>query len=470
MLLDPPTNNTDHVLPTALATLAPAQAQGSEDETTIPGECSVSGVQVVVIVLVVVVVTALVSCVLGHSKMGARLWSQRRTSRAARLPPSPQHSQTILTPNTFTHSVFPKLWRTGKDDRGGVPAKTSRRRSRSRTGSRVLERMVEDQRALHNMPPTNPVLYVCEGMSGSVGEAMAAARDRATRYQSVQQDFALGLPHQVRRPDGEERRHCTIPNMKPYAATSDSQEAETTREYIKPPPNKTLFDVPPRSYSMGMLNRDWDVVSSGMHPHQQHHHNHYSAPLDPAGSAASSSSSSPSSSWPSWGSGDESSRGSPRRVRKTLGFGQKGSPSLLSNCIAPFTSPKNERAPQSPQDGGRRANRHQGVLNSGTLMSSQDQYCPGGSTWSDITTVSVPCGSSHSPNYPSGSGASQGTLGSGMGVQGDPPHLYEQSSQSGCSAPADHELPPLYSEVIENPTVCRSVSRPSEQRTNSGKI
>ncbi|XP_068219092.1 uncharacterized protein [Palaemon carinicauda] len=418
MLLDPPTNNTDHVLPTALATLAPAQAQGSEDETTIPGECSVSGVQVVVIVLVVVVVTALVSCVLGHSKMGARLWSQRRTSRAARLPPSPQHSQTILTPNTFTHSV----------------------------------------------------LYVCEGMSGSVGEAMAAARDRATRYQSVQQDFALGLPHQVRRPDGEERRHCTIPNMKPYAATSDSQEAETTREYIKPPPNKTLFDVPPRSYSMGMLNRDWDVVSSGMHPHQQHHHNHYSAPLDPAGSAASSSSSSPSSSWPSWGSGDESSRGSPRRVRKTLGFGQKGSPSLLSNCIAPFTSPKNERAPQSPQDGGRRANRHQGVLNSGTLMSSQDQYCPGGSTWSDITTVSVPCGSSHSPNYPSGSGASQGTLGSGMGVQGDPPHLYEQSSQSGCSAPADHELPPLYSEVIENPTVCRSVSRPSEQRTNSGKI
>ncbi|XP_066973587.1 uncharacterized protein [Macrobrachium rosenbergii] len=353
--------------------------------------------------------------------MGARLWSQRRTSRAARPPPSPQHSQTILTPTTFTHSV----------------------------------------------------LYVCEGMSGSVGEAMAAARDRATRYQSVQQDFALGLPHQVRRPDGEERR-CTIPNMKPFAPTSDSQEAETTREYIKPPPNKTLFDVPPRSYSMGMLNREWDVVPSGMHPHQQqqqqHHHNHYSAPLDPAGSAASSSSSSPSSSWPSWGSGDESSRGSPRRVRKTLGFGQKGSPSLLSNCIAPFTSPKNERVPQSPQDGGRRANRHQGVLSTGTLLSSQDQYCPAASTWADITTVSVPCGSSHSPNYPSGSGTSQGTLGSGMGVPGDPPHLYEQSSQSGCSAPADHELPPLYSEVIENPTVCRSVSRPSEQRTNSGKI
>ncbi|XP_066973583.1 uncharacterized protein [Macrobrachium rosenbergii] len=421
MLLDPPTNNTEHVLPTALATLAPAQAQGSEDETTVPGECTVSGVQVVVIVLVVVVVTALVSCVLGHSKMGARLWSQRRTSRAARPPPSPQHSQTILTPTTFTHSV----------------------------------------------------LYVCEGMSGSVGEAMAAARDRATRYQSVQQDFALGLPHQVRRPDGEERR-CTIPNMKPFAPTSDSQEAETTREYIKPPPNKTLFDVPPRSYSMGMLNREWDVVPSGMHPHQQqqqqHHHNHYSAPLDPAGSAASSSSSSPSSSWPSWGSGDESSRGSPRRVRKTLGFGQKGSPSLLSNCIAPFTSPKNERVPQSPQDGGRRANRHQGVLSTGTLLSSQDQYCPAASTWADITTVSVPCGSSHSPNYPSGSGTSQGTLGSGMGVPGDPPHLYEQSSQSGCSAPADHELPPLYSEVIENPTVCRSVSRPSEQRTNSGKI
>ncbi|XP_064090264.1 uncharacterized protein LOC135204157 isoform X5 [Macrobrachium nipponense] len=412
MLLDPPTNNTEHVLPTALATLAPAQAQGSEDETTVPGECT----------------------------------------------------------------GFPELMEDRKDDRGGggggLPAKTSRRRSRSRTGSRVLERMIEDQQAQHNMPPTMPVLYMCEGMSGSVAEAMAAARDRATRYQSVQQDFALGLPHQVRRPDGEERR-CTIPNMKPFAATSDSQEAETTREYIKPPPNKTLFDVPPRSYSMGVLNREWDVAPGGMHLHQQqqqHHHNHYSAPLDPAGSAASSSSSSPSTSWPSWGSGDESSRGSPRRARKTLGFGQKGSPSLLSNCIAPFTSPKNERVPQSPQDGGRKANRHQVVLNTGTLLSSQDQYCPAASTWADITTVSVPCGSSHSPNYPSGSGTSQGTLGSGMGVPGDPPHLYEQSSQSGCSAPADHELPELYSEVIENPTVCRSVSRPSEQRTNSGKI
>lgn len=36
MLFDPPTNNTDHVPPTALATLAPAQAQGRLGTSSIP--------------------------------------------------------------------------------------------------------------------------------------------------------------------------------------------------------------------------------------------------------------------------------------------------------------------------------------------------------------------------------------------------------------------------------------------------
>lgn len=58
------------------------------------------------------------------------------------------------------------------------------------------------------------VLYVCEGMNNSMGEAMAA-RDRTTRLHSVQQDITLGLPYQVQRPDGEER----YPSKKPFTTT-----------------------------------------------------------------------------------------------------------------------------------------------------------------------------------------------------------------------------------------------------------
>ncbi|MPC42448.1 hypothetical protein E2C01_036070 [Portunus trituberculatus] len=48
-----------------------------------------------------------------------------------------------------------------------------------------------------------------------MGDAMAAhARDRSTRYQSVQQDTTLGFPYQVQRPDGEER----YPSKKPHPA------------------------------------------------------------------------------------------------------------------------------------------------------------------------------------------------------------------------------------------------------------
>ncbi|KAG0713079.1 hypothetical protein GWK47_017030 [Chionoecetes opilio] len=68
------------------------------------------------------------------------------------------------------------------------------------------------------------VLYVCEGMNNSMGDAMAAAaRDRNTRYQSVQQDTTLGFPYQVQRPDGEER----YPSKKPLPAPDQVFELPT---------------------------------------------------------------------------------------------------------------------------------------------------------------------------------------------------------------------------------------------------
>ncbi|XP_042208111.1 uncharacterized protein LOC121856564 isoform X3 [Homarus americanus] len=307
-----------------------------------------------------------------------------------------------------------------------------------------------------------------------VGEAMAA-RDRATRYSSVQKDTTLGFPYQVPRPDGEER-HPTRKHL-----TGSEQEAEIMREYIKPPANKTLFDLecdgPHRSCSVSVFPTQTECGVAHMGAH--HHHRH-SAPLDarsphhPAVSASSSSSSS-SSSLPGWGCGDDG-RGSPRRGRKTGGF-QK-SP-LVANCLAPFTSAKYERAPHaSQQEGGRRGGLQQGGLGTSSPSPSHDSsitlpYCPT-NTLADITMVSVPCGpSSHSPSssHLGGPGGSQGAHMGSLGVQGGLPHTYGQSSQSPCSPTADHDLPPLYSDdVIENSSLYTSASRPSEQRTKSGEI
>ncbi|XP_063606140.1 uncharacterized protein LOC134781058 isoform X1 [Penaeus indicus] len=321
------------------------------------------------------------------------------------------------------------------------------------------------------------VLYVYEGISGSVGEAMAAARDRATRYSSVQQDTILGYPIQVPLPDGEERQY-TLPSMK-HHLTGSEQEAEITREYIKPPANKTLFDVEcdvsHRSCSEGSfpIQSEWGVGHGGSHHHSQHQQHRYSAPMDPRATqhpavSASSSSSSSSSSLPGWGCGDEG-RGSPRRMRKPGGLGQRGT-QLLANMVAPFTSPK--YAPH--QEGSRRGGRHQGMGTSSPSPSHDINismpYCPAATTLADITMVSVPCGPSartaHSPSHSSVPGGSQGVHMSSMGL----PHTSGQSSQSRCSPTADHDFPPLYTEVIENPTLYTSVSRPSEPRTNSGKI
>lgn len=476
---------------------------------------TVSGVQVLVIVLAAVLVTAVVSCVLGHSKMGARLWSQRRSARAA--PASHHHhAHTIIAPTTFTHSdkVLGASTKQGRVDsvrryhahartqtyrrppgtavtaprpmeswKDGLPvppqsstSKKKKKKCKDRKDSWSSADETEQQQEQQQLrPATMPVLYVCEGMSTSVGEAMAAARDRATRYQSVQQDTTLGFPYQVPRPDGEERHPLRRPLI------SSEQETEIMREFIKPPANKTLSDVerdgPHRSCSVGVFptHAECGMAHSGVH----HHHRH-SAPLETRSShhpavSASSSSSSSSSSLPGWGCGDEG-RGSPRRGRKTGGLVQR-SP-LMANCLAPFTSAKYERAPHASQhEGGRRGGRHHVGLGTNSPSPSHDSniplpYCPGANTLADITMVKVPCGpSSHSPSssHPGGPSGSQGAHMGGLGMQGIP-HTYGQSSQSPCSPTADHDLPPCYSDVIENSNLYTSASRPSEQRTKSGKI
>nr|XP_045614455.1 nucleolar and coiled-body phosphoprotein 1-like isoform X2 [Procambarus clarkii]XP_045614464.1 nucleolar and coiled-body phosphoprotein 1-like isoform X2 [Procambarus clarkii] len=352
-------------------------------------------------------------------------------------------------------------------------AKKKKSKNRKESWSSVEEPDDQDPNQLMHSPPTMPVLYVCKGMSSSVGEAMAAARDRATRYSSVQQDTTLGFPYQVPRPDGEERHHTR------KHITGSEQEAEIMREYIKPPANKTLFDVdcdgPHRSCSVGVFptQTECGVAHAGIH-----HHRH-SAPLDarsshhPPVSASSSSSSSSSSSLPGWGCGDEG-RGSPRRGRKAGGMVQR-SP-LMAN-LSPFSS-KCERSSHTSQQEECRRGRHQGGLGTSSPSPSHDPsiplpYCPSTSTLADITMVPVPCGPSiHSPSssHPGDPGGSHGAHMGSLGIQGDLLHTYGQSSQSPCSLTANHDLPPLYSDVIENSSLFTSASRPSEQRTKSGEI
>ncbi|XP_076033866.1 uncharacterized protein LOC143020876 isoform X2 [Oratosquilla oratoria] len=65
-----------------------------------------SGLHVLVILSALVLVTVLVTCLIGHSKMGARLWSDRRGGNRSSNPSSPRHTHhTSLTPANFTHSV-----------------------------------------------------------------------------------------------------------------------------------------------------------------------------------------------------------------------------------------------------------------------------------------------------------------------------------------------------------------------------
>lgn len=257
------------------------------------------------------------------------------------------------------------------------------------------------------------------------------------------------------------------------------------REYIKPPANKTLSDVeldgPHRSCSVAVFptQADCGLTHSGMFHH--HHHHRHSAPLDArsphhsavSASTSSSSSSSSSLSLPGWGAGEET-RGSPRRGRKT-GPPQR---SPLMDCLNPFTSGRYERAPHtSQQEGGRRGGRHQGMLAAGSPSTHDPSvsfpYTAAANTLADITMVPVPCGSSThslSPTHPGGPVASQGLHMGSMGVQGGLPHTYGQSSESPCSPTTDHDLPPLYSDMIENSNSHSSASRPSEPRTKSGKI
>ncbi|CAL4063716.1 unnamed protein product [Meganyctiphanes norvegica] len=204
------------------------------------------------------------------------------------------------------------------------------------------------------------VLYVWLGMSSSSagGGAMAAARDRAQRYNPTSEcnqypasersqylssertypqqqhkgfnplDDTLAFPVQIALPDGEDIQN---PSSTVKLHRTPEQEEELKRPYIKPPPNRNFFDIgqcgpPTRPSSVGVglaeMRTYTNIQNVGSSREKEKEYYRHSAPLE----------SRPTSLW----SGDDGGRSSPKR-------GRKPTRNIIDKCIAPFTSPKCDR-------------------------------------------------------------------------------------------------------------------------------
>jgi len=213
-----------------------------------------------------------------------------------------------------------------------------------------------------SLPLWIQVLYVWSGMSSSSagGGAMAAARDRAPRYNPTSEcnqyptsersqylssertypqqqhkgfnpgfDDTLAFPIQIALPDGEEAQNPTSTSHKSHR--TQEQEEELKRPYIKPPPNRNFYDIgqggpgPTRPSSMGVglpeMRNFPNIQNVGSSREKEKEYRH-SAPLE----------SRPTSLW----SGDDGGRSSPKR-------GRKPTRNIKDICLAPFTSPKCDR-------------------------------------------------------------------------------------------------------------------------------
>lgn len=228
-----------------------------------------------------------------------------------------------------------------------------------------------------------------------------------------------------------------------------------TREFIKPPANKSVNDVGNEATHRPILfgayppQGECGVGQCGAYPLPQHH---------------SSSSSSSSLSQPGYG---EEGRSSPRRQRKAI------VPPLVQQYRTPF-SPKYQQHESSQRGGWPHGGLAMGIPPPSHVPNNPLPYPSASNTLADITTMPVGCGStqlSPSDRHTEVPVDSQAMSVGSLGVQQmGGPHRYRQFTESPCSPSAEPDDPP-FSDVIDNSSLCNpSVSRPSEQRTKSGKI
>ncbi|XP_054709750.1 protein TMEPAI-like [Uloborus diversus] len=168
----------------------------------------VSAVQIFAIVITVLLAVGIITCVISHYKMGARSWSDQRSRKQTSTR---QYQQASTQQQPYTYSLTPTT------------------ASTMYTPTSVQERQRLEAGAHH---------------------------DHLVRLHSVQNDFALNLPHSIALPDGEEGPRC---ESKFLNLKDPEQHAEITRSFIRPPPNRTVPDgttLPPfRSNSVGIFQK-----------------------------------------------------------------------------------------------------------------------------------------------------------------------------------------------------------------------
>ncbi|XP_013396768.1 uncharacterized protein LOC106163655 [Lingula anatina] len=159
-------------------------------------------VQIIVIVLSVVFTIGVVSCVINHYRLSARMFGRRVRE------PSTSSEQHQLNP----HPPSPR----------------------------------QEVMYVPPIPSTPPSRFERE---------IAMQRERQIRYQSVQMDMDMELPPSIPISEDGEEGYVTSRRLLQISACNPSKELE--RECFRPPPNKTIFDgespPPYRSHSAGLL-------------------------------------------------------------------------------------------------------------------------------------------------------------------------------------------------------------------------
>lgn len=172
---------------------------------------NVPGVQIIIIVVAVVLAIGALTCVIGHYRMGARSWSERRSRSTAQHSPQGHH--------------------------------------------------------YHMEPHASTVLYAPAGTQQErlAQHGVAALRERQLRLQSVHTDLQLDLPPSICLPDGEEVPYSSLQHLH---LRDPEQESEIYRECIRPPPNRTVFEgespPPYRSSSVGVLHKAAGGLALGL--------------------------------------------------------------------------------------------------------------------------------------------------------------------------------------------------------------
>lgn len=190
-----------------------------------PASVKVSVLQIVIIVIAVVLMLGLITCIIGHYKMG--LWSWREGWGR----PSSNHSepQSLLQVNPSQN--LPSL------EHNYTPA------------------------------PHSSILYSPDNVEEHQRREVASQHDWQIRQQAMQMDITFGLPATITLPDGEEFLYN---NSKSIHLHDSCQDNEILRTWIRPPPNRTVFEEesPPyyQSNSCLLLSKPAVLQNSNISP------------------------------------------------------------------------------------------------------------------------------------------------------------------------------------------------------------